>query len=187
MGLIILVFAWSGKFIRKQQKWSVLQPLIVLLVSPLHPQPSVLPLGPAASFSPPLKASSPAASAPLLTPSVWPLEANATKKIWKNKKRVTYPWIYSHVLGAKSKSIVYKSTRNTSFSFLRLSSRVSTIDRYCSTVALAFFSCSASSAFCSSALRSRPLISESSCSDWLGCWEAAGTGERTMKEKKELW
>ena len=68
----------------------------------------------------------------------------------------------------------------TSFSFFRLSSRVNTTALYCSTVALAFFSCSASSLFCSSAVCRRPFTSASSCSDWLDCWEAAGPWERTM-------
>ncbi|TNN60419.1 hypothetical protein EYF80_029408 [Liparis tanakae] len=72
-----------------------------------------------------------------------------------------------------------RRTSHTSFSFFRLSSSVSTTARYCSTEALAFFSCSASSTFCSSAVRRRPFTSASSCSDWLSCWEAAGTGERT--------
>lgn len=73
----------------------------------------------------------------------------------------------------------------TSFSFFRLSSRVSTTALYCSTLALAFFSCSASSFFCSSAVRRRPFTSISSCSDWLGCWEAAGTGERTDARQRQ--
>lgn len=174
---IILLSAWSGKLIRMLHKWCFAAFKIFLLVSPRLPQPSVLPLVPAASFSPPQKASSPAASAPLLTPLVGPLEENATKNMKKQRESYT-------PMGAKN-NIVYKSTRNTSFSFLRLSSRVRTIDRYCSTEALAFFSCSAISVFCSSALRSRPLISESSCSDWLGCWEATGTGECTKKERKK--
>lgn len=49
------------------------------LVSPLHPQPFFFPLALAASFSPTLKSSSPAASAPLPTLSDEPPEENVAK------------------------------------------------------------------------------------------------------------
>lgn len=54
--------------------------LMDLLVSPLRPQLSSSLLAPAASFSLPLKSSSPAAAAPPLPPSVGPPQGSETKE-----------------------------------------------------------------------------------------------------------
>lgn len=89
-------------------------------------------------------------------------------------------WVYRKICRVWSRDLKRKKT---SFSFFRLSSRARTTDRYCSTVEFAVFSCSANSVLCSSALRRRPFSSDCSCSDWLGCWDAAGPGERTATQR----
>lgn len=86
-------------------------------------------------------------------------------------------WLFLHNM----KTTTYKQTKRcTSFSFFKLSSKVRTTALYCSTLVLAFFSCSDNSLFCSSAERRRPLTSPSSCSSWLDCWGVVGTGDRTV-------